>query len=64
MTLEMMFQEKYEEGFEIGYKIGVEIAKLEIAGWLLQMGKFSLEDIAVWSGLPLEKVQEIADMQS
>ncbi len=60
MTLEMMFQEKFEEGYEIG----VKQAKLETVGRLLEMGKFSLEDMAVWSGLPLEKVQELADMQS
>ena len=60
MTLQMKFQEKIEEGIEIG----AEIAKLETARKMLDSGEFSLEAVAVWSGLPLEKVQEIAGKQS
>ena len=71
MTLEMKFQEKYEEGFEsgretgigIGAEIGAENANLETARRLLGMGKLSLEEVAAGSNLPLEKVQELADIQ-
>ena len=55
MTLQMHYQEKYEEG--------IEYEKLETARRLIELGKLSLEDIAVGTGLPLEKVKEIADMQ-
>ena len=56
MTLEMMFQEKYEEG--------TENAKLETARKMLNSGEFSLEEVVVWSGLSLEKVQELAGKQT
>lgn len=55
MTLQMHYQEKYEEG--------IEYEKLETARRLIELGKLSLEDIAVGTGLSLEKVKEIADMQ-
>ena len=55
MTLQMNYHEKYEEG--------IEYEKLETARRLIELGKLSLEDIAAGTGLLLEKVKEIADMQ-
>ena len=55
MTLQMNYQEKYEEG--------IEYEKRETARRLIELGKLSLEDIAAGTGLSLEKVKEIANMQ-
>ena len=55
MTLQMNYHEKYEEG--------IEYEKLETARRLIELGKLSLEDIPAGTGLLLEKVKEIADMQ-
>ena len=55
MTLQMNYQEKYEEGIE--YK------KLETARRMIELGKLSMEDIAVGTGLSLGKVKEIANVQ-
>lgn len=37
--------------------------KVETARRLIEVGKFSLEDIAAGTGLTIDKVKEIANMQ-
>lgn len=37
--------------------------KIEIAKHLIEVGKFSLEDIAAGTGLTVDKVREIANLQ-
>lgn len=37
--------------------------KVETARCLIEIGKLSLEDIAAGTGLPIDKVREIANLQ-
>lgn len=37
--------------------------KIETARRLIEVGKFSFEDIAAGTGLPIEKIKELANMQ-
>lgn len=55
MTLQMNYQEKYEQG--------VEHEKEKTARRLIELGKFSMEEIAVVTELPIEKIKEIAELQ-
>ncbi|MCM1180792.1 MAG: hypothetical protein NC347_11080 [Clostridium sp.] len=59
MTLQMNYQEKYEQGIEQG----IEREKVETVRRLIEMNKFSLEDIAAGTGLSIEKVKEITKLQ-
>ena len=43
---------------------GIEKNKLETAQKMLKVGKLSMEEIAEYSGLPLEKVRELAGNKS
>ncbi len=54
MTLQMHYQEKYEQG--------IEREKEETVKRLIDLGKFSIEDIAVVTDLSIEKVKEIAEL--
>jgi len=51
MTLQMNYQEKYEQGVEQGNK--------QAALRMIEAGKLSPEDIALYSGLALEQVYEL-----
>lgn len=51
MTLEMHYQEKYEQGLEQG--------ATKTALKMLESGKLSMEEIAEYSGLALERVKEL-----
>ena len=53
MTLQMRYQEKYEEGLEQGIR--------QSALRMLGSGKFSDEEVALYSGLPLEQVLEVKE---
>lgn len=55
MTLQMNYQEKYEQG--------VEHEKENTVRRLITLGKFSIEEIADATELPIERVKEIAEMQ-
>ena len=55
MTLQMHYQEKFEEG--------IEHEKEKTVSRLIELGKFSLEEIATITELPVERVKEIANMQ-
>ena len=55
MTLQMSYQEKFEQGVEQG--IGQE--KIEAAIRMIEAGKLSVDEIAIYSGLPLEQVLEL-----
>lgn len=67
MTLQMHYQEKFEEGVEQGLKQGVEQGviqgaeqtKVESAKRMLEDGNLSVDKIALYSGLALEKVLEL-----
>ena len=56
MTLQMNYQEKYEQGIEHG--------KVETARRLIELGRFSIEEIAGMTELTVEKVKEITELQS
>jgi len=56
MTLQMNYQEKYEQG--------VEHEKVETARRLIEWGRFSIEEIADVTELSIEKVKELAKLQS
>lgn len=56
MTLQMNYQEKYEQG--------IEHEKVETARRLIELGRFSIEEIAGMTELTVEKVKEITELQS
>ena len=53
--------DKLEEGIAIGEERGRTEAKLEAARNMLEKHLLSLEDISDYTGLPLEKVQQLAE---
>lgn len=55
MTLQMNYQEKYEQGIEQGIERGNRQSALR----MIEAGKLSLEEIALYSGLTLEQVFEL-----
>ncbi len=55
MTLQMNYQEKYEQGIEQGIKQGNQQSALR----MIEAGKLSSEEIALYSGLTLEQVLEL-----
>ncbi len=55
MTLQMRYQEKYEQGIEQG----IEQVKRQSALRMIEAGKFSPEEVALYSGLTLEQVLEL-----
>ena len=55
MTLQMNYQEKYEQGIEQGIEQGNKQSALR----MIEAGKLSLEEIALYSGLTLEQVREL-----
>lgn len=67
MTLQMHYQEKYEEGMEKGMEQGIERGmergieqeKRQAALRMLKAGRFSSEEIAEFSGLTAEQVEEL-----
>lgn len=52
MTLEMSYQEKFEQGIEQGFNN----AKIELALKMLENKKLSIEEIALYSQLPIEQI--------
>ena len=65
MTLQMRYQEIYEEGLECGLAQGLEQGahneKCKSAIKMLNAGKLSDEEVALYSGLTLEQVLEIKE---
>lgn len=55
MTLQMSYQEKFEQGVEQG----IEQEKIEAAIRMIEAGKLSVNEIAIYSGLFLEQVLEL-----
>ncbi len=55
MTLQMHYQEKYEQGIEQGIKQEKKQSALK----MLEVGKLSPEEIAMYCGLTLEQVLEL-----
>ena len=55
MTLQMNYQEKYEQG--------IEHEKMETVRRLIELGRFSIEEIADVTQLSVEKVKEIDELQ-
>ena len=51
MTLQMNYQEKYEQGLEQGLE--------QTAIRMIEAGKLSAEEIAMYSGLTLEQVLKL-----
>lgn len=51
MTLQMNYQEKYEQG--------IEHEKMETARRLIESGRFSPEEIVLYTNLTLEQVLEL-----
>lgn len=58
MTLQMHYQEKFEQGLEQG----VEQEKEKMVRRLIELGKFSFEEIATITELSAEKIREIANI--
>lgn len=56
MTLQMNYQEKYEQGMEQG----MEQEKINAAMRMLEDGSLTLEKIAIYSGLRIEQIMELA----
>ena len=54
-----VFDEVREEGIEVG----TERARIQNAINMLEGGKLSIEEIAQYSGLPIEKVEELAGLK-
>ena len=63
MTLQMSYQEKFEQGVEQGIEQGIEQGasqeKKKSAIRMIEAGKLSLDEIAIYSGLSLEQVLEL-----
>ena len=63
MTLQMSYQEKFEQGVEQGIEQGIEQGasqeKKKSAIRMIEAGKLSVEEIAIYSGLSLEQVLEL-----
>ena len=59
MTLRMSYQEKFEQGVEQGVEQGIGQEKIEAAIRMIEAGKLSVDEIAIYSGLPLEQVLEL-----
>ncbi len=59
MTLQMRYQEKYEQGIEQGIEQGLEQGKRQSALRMIEAGKFSPEEVALYSGFTLEQVLEL-----
>ena len=55
MTLQMHYQEKFEQGIEQG----IEREKIDSATRMIETGKLSSKEIALYSGLTLEQVLEL-----
>ena len=49
----------HDAGFAEGEKHGTFLNSIETARRMLHSGKFSLEEISVFSGLPLEEVKKL-----
>ncbi len=56
MTLQMNYQEKYEQG--------IEHEKEKTARRLIEFGRLSFEEIADVTELSIEKIKEIAELQT
>ena len=54
-------QEGVEEGIEKGIEKGIEEGGVNTALRMLQDGELPLDKIALYSGLPLAKVQKLAE---
>lgn len=54
-------QRYYDTGRHDGYERGIQQGKLENAGKMLRKNQLSHEEISEYTGLPLEKVQELAE---
>ena len=69
MTLQMHYQEKYEQGMqqgmqqgmEQGMQQGIQQEMKQSALRMIEANKLSLEEIAMYSGLTLEQVQELTE---
>ena len=66
MILEEFDEERFkrnmrEEGYEDGFTDGISQKAMEAAENLLKLNVLTYEQIAQAQGLPLEKVQEIAE---
>ena len=53
------FEAGHDAGFAEGEKHGTFLNSIETARRMLHSGKFSLEEISVFSGLPLEEVKKL-----
>ncbi len=53
-------QQGRKEGIAIGEERGEKRAKLEAARNMLSKNKLTLKEIAEYTGLPLEKIEELA----
>ncbi len=61
MTLQMHYQEKYEQGMQQGMQQGIQQEMKQSALRMIEANKLSLEEIAMYSGLTLEQVQELTE---
>lgn len=59
MTLQMNYQEKYEQGIKQGIEQGIEQSNRQSALRMIEAGKLSPDDIALYSNLTLEQVLEL-----
>lgn len=59
MTLQMHYQKKFEQGLEQGLEQGREQAQMDMAMKMLENNNLSLEEMALYSGLTLDQVQEL-----
>lgn len=53
-------QSSKEEGLETGINEGLRIEKFETAKRMISTGRFSLDDIAVSTTLPVEMIRQLA----
>ena len=53
-------QTSKEEGLEIGMNEGLRIEKYETSRMMISAGRFSLEDIALSTTLPIDSIKKLA----
>lgn len=59
MNLELKLRDKYREGEKAGKQSGIKEEKIESAKRMLADGKLSLNDIALYSSLPIDTIKQL-----
>ena len=59
-TFDRGYEYGVQDGLEKGLEQGLQSSRIDTAKKMLSMGKFSYDDIAESTSLPIEKIKELA----